>query len=116
MAMNIINLTPHTLNFPEIDLKIESAGEARVEEIRETIDPLQITETATLPIGKVKYGFIEGLPAPVENTIYIVSRLVLNALQAQATPRVDVFAPDTIREKMTGLSVQRAWFSFQDGR
>ena len=97
--MNIINLTPHTLNFPEIDLEIESAGEARVEEIRETIDPLQITETATLPICKVKYGFIEGLPAPAEDTIYIVSRLVLNALQAQASPRIDVFAPNTIRDE-----------------
>ena len=38
------------------------------------------------------FGAVEGLPAPVEGTVYIVSALVLSAL---AGSRPDVVAPDT---------------------
>lgn len=78
--MNFINLTPHaiTLNDGRV---FESVGVARVGNTFSDFD------------SSVAYGDIEGLPAPQEDTLYIVSALVLSA--AKAAGRTDCVAPAT---------------------
>ncbi|MFW5434339.1 hypothetical protein [Paenibacillus apiarius] len=91
-AMNIINLTPHTINImpdgPDgVVTSIPSSGEARATTTREfivTINGIQVYRT--------KFGAVQGLPEPQKDTIYIVSTIT-----AQAVPhRDDVFIPDDI--------------------
>lgn len=90
--INIVNLTPHTVNImpdgPDGEVtSIPSSGEARAQTTREkagTINGIQVYRT--------KFGAVEGLPEPQEGTIYIVS-----SITAQAVPhRDDVFIPDDI--------------------
>ena len=87
---NIINLTPHTVNFVaengEEILAVAASGElARV-----SSETVTIGEVDGIPITTTSYGEVEGLPEPRANTIYIVSALV-----AQRCPdRDDVFIPN----------------------
>lgn len=84
--MNIINLTPHALNIFDGNTIHEiapSGNVARVAQNRETLD-----NVAGLPVTRSTFGKIEGLPKPRNNTIYVVSGLVLSR-----TTRQDVFAP-----------------------
>ena len=73
----IINLTPHTINFVGQDNAIMANG-------------------ISLPIARCTYGDVQGLPEPMDDTIYIVS-----AITAQAVPtRPDVFiVDDSVRDE-----------------
>ncbi|MCY9577942.1 hypothetical protein [Paenibacillus alvei] len=91
-AVNIVNLTPHTINImpdgTDGDVtSIPSSGEARATTTREhygTINGIQVYRT--------KFGTVQGLPKPQKDTIFIVS-----SITAQAVPeREDVFIPDDI--------------------
>ena len=86
--MNIINLTPHTININrhQIDeIAIEPSGTiARCEEVR-----TQLKSVDQIPVDMVSYGAVENLPEPQEDTIYIVSQLVA----AQVPERRDVYIP-----------------------
>ena len=83
----IVNLTPHAITIDGFGT-FESQGLARVQAIREVADNTQ----NGIRVIKQSFGEVEGLPAPQEGTIYIVSGMVLSALQGS---RADVFAPDT---------------------
>lgn len=82
--MTFINFTPHaiTLNDGRV---FESVGVARVGNTFSDFDSSGVCSVA--------YGDIEGLPAPQEDTLYIVSALVLSA--AKAAGRTDCVAPAT---------------------
>ncbi len=82
--MNFINFTPHaiTLNDGRV---FESIGVARVGNTFSDFDSDGVCSVA--------YGDIEGLPAPQDDTLYIVSALVLSA--AKAVGRTDCVAPAT---------------------
>lgn len=82
--MTFINVTPHaiTLNDGRV---FESVGVARVGNTFSDFDSSGVCSVA--------YGDIEGLPAPQEDTLYIVSALVLSA--AKAAGRTDCVAPAT---------------------
>lgn len=88
--MRIINLTPHSITFVDdagnTILTIEPSGQiARCSVTRE-----KIGEINGIPINKSRFGKVENLPKPQEDTIYIVS-----ALTAQAVPeRKDVYITD----------------------
>lgn len=86
--MNLVNLTPHTINIfdgegNEIKTVPASGEVARVNELRTAKQPV-----GNIPVTTASYGNVIGLPAPSDDTIYIVSSLVL-----QRTSRADVFAP-----------------------
>jgi len=77
-----INLTPHAINLAngegEVVLTIEASGE--------------VARVATKPGEKVgELNEVEGLPAPQDGTVYIVSGLV----GGQVTGRDDVVVPGT---------------------
>ena len=95
----IVNLTPHTINFVGQDntivASIPSSGVARVVQSREIVDTV-VANGITLPIARCTYGDVQGLPEPMDDTIYIVS-----AITAQAVPmRPDVFiVDDSVRDE-----------------
>lgn len=95
----IINLTPHTINFVGQDNAIietiPSSGVARATQRREIVDTI-VANGISLPIARCTYGDVQGLPEPMDDTIYIVS-----AITAQAVPtRPDVFiVDDSVRDE-----------------
>ena len=93
--MNIVNLTPHALNFmPEgpdgPTVTIPPSGLVA----RCAVDRVQVNTIAvdgiTVPVNRTQFGAVTDLPDPQPDTIYIVSSLV-----AQAVPdRQDVYITD----------------------
>lgn len=64
-----------------------SEGLARCKEIIEESDPID-----SIPIQRVRYGSIEGLPAPKDSVFYIVSHLVRMA----RPQRLDLLSPGEV--------------------
>ena len=84
--MKYINLTPHVINLIGVG-ELPSSGLARVKDT--------LTGDGMLKIRT--YGAIEGLPEAKDNTIYIVSSMVMS--QAVKQGRTDVYAPaDFLRD------------------
>jgi len=90
---NFINLTPHaiTVHIPQCfggnAYTYESSGVARVATVREEtplVGPFRCVRQVT--------GEVTGLPERAPDTFYIVSGMVLAALNGS---RADVVAPDT---------------------
>ena len=65
-------------------------------------------EVDGMPVYKTEYGDIEGLPPESAGTVYLVSRLVLDALQGT---RSDVFAPGQAVRDETGKVIGCRGFS-----
>lgn len=85
--MNYINLTPHSINLIGVG-ELPSSGLARVKDT--------ITGDGILKIRT--YGDIEGLPEAKDNTVYIVSSMVMSHAVKQG--RTDVYAPsDFVRDE-----------------
>jgi hypothetical protein len=98
--VEFVNLTPHEVVIYDqnnnVILRIPPSGQvARVSQSEELVGYIN-----GIPIYSLKYSDIQGLPEPQENTVYIVSQLVLQALKALkekgiARARDDVIAPNT---------------------
>jgi hypothetical protein len=93
MVKRIVNLTPHEVNINGLAVP-PSGTVARVATVQTEAGTLVFSET-TIPVVHNTYGAVEGLPDPEPGTVYLVSALVLSALEAQGIYRGDVFAPDT---------------------
>lgn len=97
--MKVVNLTPHTLNVcnAEGDPLAEfppSGKTARIDVQYRQTGRLNLDET-DVPVFEAEYGDIEGLPAPEEGVVFVVSGMV----KAQ-TDREDVFSPgELIRDE-----------------
>lgn len=89
----IINLTPHPIALADADGEIirtiaPSGTVARVATVPHTTDG----EIAGVPVlSPVRYGAVEGLPAPRKGATYLVSGLVA----AHVSGREDVYSPGT---------------------
>ena len=83
--INFINLTPHPINIIGIGIIISSGNIARVT----TVETL-IGDINDIPIMSRAFMDVQGIPVPVEDTLFIVSSIVLSA-----TDRIDTVAPDT---------------------
>jgi len=93
IVTRVVNLTPHEIRIGEIAFP-PSGMVARVATVQTDAGAL-IFDGHTFPVVHNTYGEVEGLPDPEPGTIYLVSALVLSALEAQGIYRDDVFAPDT---------------------
>jgi len=85
--MNFVNLTPHDITVVGLGVLPKSGVIARC----------SVTRTEMPSIGGVRLirqviGAVVDLPAPVEDTVYVVSGMVLGELRGA---RNDVVAPDT---------------------
>ena len=86
----IVNLTPHAITLVGEDGSViatfpPSGVVARVATSTEVVGSLM-----GAPVKHTIFGEVEGIPAPQEGTVYLVSTLV-----AQAAKRSDVVSPDT---------------------
>lgn len=99
--MQIVNLTPHALNFiggdGKIILTVEPSGAlARVTAKTVTTGSVEIGVGVCIPVTGTDYGEVIGLPAPRKNTIFVVSSLVAQ----RCRDRDDVFIPnESVRDE-----------------
>ena len=84
----IINLTPHPIVITDGDSFPPSGKVARVDAIQSDAGSIN-----GIPVKTQTFGDIVGLPAPQNDTVFIVSAIVLAA--AKEKGRTDVIAPDT---------------------
>lgn len=88
--MKYMNLTPHAITImPDgsVPLVVPASGQlARVS----TRTVQTGTVNGWIPVTETEYGSVEGLPAPEDGTIYIVSALVAG----RCKERDDVFIPN----------------------
>ena len=103
----IINLTPHTLNI-RLDLgmlEVPTMGiVARVTEQRAE-RPAIPTSEGWCAVVSVTYGEVTGLPDPQAGHVYVVSRLVRQALDAAGDRRPDVLCPGPLLRNDAGVVV-----------
>ncbi len=101
--IRLVNLTPHVIRIALSDdsfVSFEASGQvARVSSKEVGAGELSVNAEGLfsrfplveIPLSKVEYGAVEGLPYPEEGVGYIVSGVVA----ALAPERDDVFAPNT---------------------
>ena len=96
----IINLTPHSINVigddNSVAITIEASGNvARCSQTIDIVDTINVNNIA-IPVSSSSYGEVVDLPAPQDNTYYIVSRLVMSA----CPNRQDLLVPnDLVRDE-----------------
>lgn len=74
--MTFVNLTPHTVNIQgQGGRDIAPSGAVA----RCSQSNVLVREIDGIPVTRQTFGKVEGLPAPVEGTFYIVSRMVASA-------------------------------------
>ena len=100
--MKFVNLTPHSIKFFQRNLEEHTMSEIL------TVQPSgQLARVASktvvisegydgIPVTATQYGEVEGLPAPEDGTIYIVSSMVAKLCR----DRKDVFIPnESVRDE-----------------
>ena len=86
-----INLTPHTV----VEMVTGEVFEPSGTVARVSTHKSSRGDIGGVPVYVVTFGNVEGIPAPKEDIMYIVSGMVL-----EATDRKDVVAPgDLVRDK-----------------
>lgn len=92
--MNLTNLTPHAICLRSADgTDTVIAPSGTVARVSSTPGALETVAGVPVPVaGMQTFGGTEGLPAPVEGTLYVVSAMVLAALRGS---RPDVVGPGT---------------------
>lgn len=86
--MRIINLTPHAINITD-GPTFESSGIVARVSVQQVDDGV----IDGIPVKKQAFGDIVDLPDPADDTVFIVSAIVLSA--AKTMGRTDCVAPDT---------------------
>ena len=90
--MKLINLTNHTIHEVTTGTIIPTSGiVARVKTSNE-----KLTILNGIPVYRTTLSEVEGLPKPEDNTIYIVSAMVLNKVSKS---RTDVVSPGNPQRK-----------------
>jgi len=86
----ILNLTPHEITL--CGQKLPSSGVARVAQTTQQVDQIN-----GIPVNRLTFGQVVGLPEAQKDTIYIVSKIVAEAVKGQ---RDDVYIVDkTVRNE-----------------
>jgi len=111
----IVNLTPHTVNLIKGDSlrgPIDSRGVARATEHLEPLAPISWDVFGDcglhvlVPCTSKSFGAVTGLPAPENDTLYIVSQIVADA----CPDRTDLIVPsDIVRDPSGQVSGCRAF-------
>ena len=86
--MNVINCTPHEINLLSESENTEFPPSGLVARVATS----SVMVPSELPMVRTIFGDITGLPEPADHTYFIVSGMVLSALNGS---RPDVIAPDT---------------------
>ena len=87
--MRIINLTPHEVKIVDggnnVVAVFPSDGVARASQHDVLVD-----EINSIPVVKTEFGEVLGLPEPTEGTVFIVSRITVEAARAQGLSTDDL--------------------------
>ena len=103
--MNIINLTPHTINEVTTSSSYAPSGiVARLDSSSKQVDTVN-----GIPMYEKLWGNIKNLPDAVEGTMYIVSGIMLDAGASQG--RTDLLAPGELVRNKAGLPIGCKGFS-----
>lgn len=95
--MTLVNLTPHAISFTLHGLTIAPSGQ--VARCTQTSTPAG--DVMGIPLSRTTFGAVEGLPEPVEGTIFIVSALVRGAVPN----RTDVASPGELVRNVSGAVI-----------
>jgi hypothetical protein len=88
IGMKFVNLTPHDISVEGFGVIPASGAVARV-----TVAQRDIGTRGGVRLRQSVKGLVEGIPAPQDETTYVVSGMVLDALNGARV--ADVVAPDT---------------------
>lgn len=94
--VRFVNLTPHEINLilENKKMTIKPSGTiARVSMTYEETDKIDC-----IPVYVPTYGDVENVPEPKDDTIYIVSNIVAQALKERTRKYNDIIVPDTSPE------------------
>ena len=91
--MQLINLTPHSLNLYTADGVVELPVSGQLARVRST--SVFVGEAGGMPVYENTFSEVEGLPEPADGVVYITSSLLLKALKTAGISRPDVLAPGT---------------------
>ena len=99
-TISVDNYTPHIINLYSPNGKnqicgISSSGIARSKEFHETVDTLS-TDGCSVPVDRVSYGEVEGLPPEKEGVYHIVS--MITALQCAGKRNDLLIVSGTVRD------------------
>lgn len=87
--MEIVNLTPHEVKVLDDDDNViatfPSVGVARARQ-----HDVPAGEIESIPVVKTEFGEVLGLPEPTEGTVFIVSRITVEAAQVQGRSTDDL--------------------------
>lgn len=92
----LVNLTPHdvTITVDGRTEVIKPTGLARCQEKSVQVGMIN----GWIPVYETEYGEVSGLPAPAEDTLFIVSVIVAKAKEVQS--RNDIYVPaKTLRDE-----------------
>lgn len=95
--MKLINLTPHEIvvyREEKIFLSIPSSGFVRANEVSKLAGNIN-----GIPVKSVSYGAVQGMPEPVEGTIYVVSQITAAALKQQNRTEDIYIVTDAVRDE-----------------
>lgn len=87
--INMVNLTPHDVNFVDNDGNIVRTVKPSGVVARRSVETIVIGEIDGIQVTESVFSDIENLPEEAEDTIYIVSSLV-----AERAKRPDVYIPN----------------------
>lgn len=111
MPVRLINLTPHDITIKKpagrTVMILPSQGIARVELITE-----EAMREDTLRFCTERYGLVEGLPPPQKDVLYIVSRMVCDAMPN----RDDIMFPMGLHRNGRGVVTGCSGFSIPKSR
>ncbi|AKA44369.1 hypothetical protein PPSC2_26980 (plasmid) [Paenibacillus polymyxa SC2] len=90
--MQVVNLTPYEVKIVDDGGAVIKAYPATGKMVRVNTNDIQLPSVDEVPVVRVEYTDVDGLPESRPNTIYLVSVLVAQALGGS---RRDVYTPDT---------------------
>ncbi len=99
--MNIVNLTPHVLNVYKENGEWAATVPPSGTTARIKVERKLTGERSGVPLFETVAGECDELPAPQENTIYVVSGFV----RAAVADRADVFQPGELLRNDAGQVV-----------
>lgn len=107
--MKLVNLTPHVISLVVDGETVVVAPEGTVARVaqEETVKSVVVVDGVSVPVMETKFGEVEGLPDPEDDTLFIVSRLVKSAVPH----RDDVVVPGRQLRDVEGRIVGAAGLS-----
>lgn len=92
MEVKVVNMTPHDIVFLNGDQQVVIKASGMLARVStETVRTGEVSVNGmAIPTTETRFGEVEGLPAPEEGTIFIVSSLVAQ----RCRNRSDIFIPN----------------------